>query len=209
MRAATTSASTTSGDRPVRAPPPLHLPPRHDAGRGARGGPRGRVAPPRTARRPPRRHAGRTRRIVSPMIEITEIGADGLERWGGPTTAVRPDRPGSAGRLHRLEQQAEDMTWLIARADGVDAGTGFAYDRLALRPSRDMARSTWLSRSGAARGVGSALLERAFARWAAGASAADARRRARSTSSTTTSLAWASRRGFSEVGRNSTLSRST
>ena len=61
------------------------------------------------------------------MIEIREIGADGLQSWLVLAAAVRRDRAGSVEDYVDWKRQAEDMAWFVASLDGEDVGCALAY----------------------------------------------------------------------------------
>ena len=135
------------------------------------------------------------------MIEIREIGTDGLEGWLAVVGRVRPDRAGSVSDYVDWKRQAEDMAWLVASVDGEDAGVALAYVGWHSAPGTGRGEAFVLpERRGS--GVGFALY-RELARWVAD--------RGCVTLETTiaeddaASLAWAERRGFREVGRDSRL----
>jgi mycothiol synthase len=135
------------------------------------------------------------------MMEIIEIGPEELERWLGLTAAVRPDRAGSVGDYVDWSRQAEDMAWFVASTDGEDAGAAFAYVGWHSVPGTGTGEAFVLPEHRGA-GVGSALYRR-LAEWV--------QERGCVTLETTVSeadpasIAWADRRGFREVGRNSRL----
>jgi GNAT superfamily N-acetyltransferase len=135
------------------------------------------------------------------MIEIREIDAEGLERWLEIAPTVRPDRAGSVADYVDWKRQAEDMAWFVASVDGEDAGAGLAYVGWHSIPGTGRGEAFVLPEHRGA-GVGAALF-RELANWV--------QERGCVTLETTVaedddaSLAWAQRRGFREVGRQSRL----
>jgi len=135
-------------------------------------------------------------------VEIVEVeGGEGLERWLAVANAVSPRKKRTATGLHDWRRQAEDMVWLLASDDGVAAGVGLAY-------------VGWFSLPGVAggdiavlpdrrgRGTGSALYS-ALSVWAAARGAREIELHVGEDDPD--SLAWTTRRGFVEVGRNSRM----
>jgi GNAT superfamily N-acetyltransferase len=135
------------------------------------------------------------------MIEIREIDAGGLEGWLAIVTQIRPDRIGSVSDYLDWKRQAEDMAWFIASKAGVDAGAAFAYVGWHSTPGTGNGEAFVLPAHRGA-GLGDALY-REVADWV--------QERGCVTLETTVAeddeetLAWADRRGFREVGRNSKL----
>lgn len=129
-------------------------------------------------------------------MDVAELG-----RLIAVHNAVRPDDPATVEELVDWKRQAEDMVWLVSTADGQDAGAGVGVVGWHSQP--ETALIELLTLTGArGRGVGSALLEE-LRRWSA--------ERGCPTTETSvvedddSSLAWAERRGYREVGRNSRL----
>lgn len=135
-------------------------------------------------------------------MEIVEVaGGEELERWLAVQNAVFPRRKSTATGLHDWRRQAEDMVWLLASEDEADAGAGLSY-------------VGWFSELGVAggeiavlpdrrgRGIGSALYS-ALSVWAAARGARELELHVGEDDPD--SLAWAERRGFVEVGRNSRM----
>ena len=147
------------------------------------------------------RHSASARRIVLVMTEITEIGADKLERWLAVASNVRPDRAGSVEDYLDWKRQAEDMVWLLASRDGTDVGAAFAYVGWHSAPGTGTGEAFVLPVHRGT-GLGSALYKE-VAHWV--------QERGCVALETTVaeddeaSLAWADERGFREVGRNSRL----
>jgi len=135
------------------------------------------------------------------VIEIREIGTDGLEGWLATVGRVRPDRAGSVEDYLDWKRQAEDMAWFVAAVDGEDAGVALAYVGWHSAPGTGRGEAFVLPEHRGA-GVGFALY-RELAGWVL--------ERGCVTLETTVaeddpaSLAWADRRGFREIGRDSRL----
>jgi GNAT superfamily N-acetyltransferase len=114
---------------------------------------------------------------------------------------VRPDRSGSVGDYVDWKRQAEDMAWFVASRDGEDAGAALAYVGWHSVPGTGTGEAFVLPEHRRA-GVGDALY-RELALWV--------QERGCVTLETTVSedddasIAWADRRGFREIGRNSRL----
>jgi len=135
------------------------------------------------------------------MIEIREIGSDELEAWLAVARAVRPETAGSVASYVDWKRQAEDMAWFLASLDGESAGAALAYVGWHSAPGTGRGEAFVLPGHRGA-GIGQALYHE-LARWV--------QARGCVTLETTvaeddaTSLAWADRRGFREVGRSSRL----
>ncbi len=135
------------------------------------------------------------------MIEIDELGEAELERWLAVSNAVRPSDPLTPAMMIDWSGQADAMLWLIATVDGVDAAVGHGIVGWHAEPGVCQLEVSVLERR-RGQGLGDAVLGR-LSVWAL----ASAQTAADGTvdEGDTTSLAWAERRGFTEVGRNSTL----
>jgi GNAT superfamily N-acetyltransferase len=137
---------------------------------------------------------------LRPVAEIRAIGEDELERWVA-TMRAAGDETATAGDYVDWRRQARETTWLLATADGRDVGAAIGI-------------GGWHSPEGVARGevrvigdargggVGSALLH-ALSGWATGLGYRELTGPVKETDES--SIAWAARRGFVGVGRNSTL----
>jgi len=142
------------------------------------------------------------RRGYSPrVIEILELGEDELERWLAVSNAVRPEDPLTPAMMLDWRGQADAMLWLLATMDGVDTGTGHGilgwhseHGVASLQPSVLEAQRGL--------GLGAALLDR-LSGWALASGMTHADASVHELDGL--SLAWAERRGYAEVGRNSTL----
>lgn len=135
------------------------------------------------------------------MSEINEIGADGLERWLAVTRHVRPDRVAGVGDYVDWKRQAEDMVWFLATRDGEDAGAAFAYVGWHSKPGTGTGEAFVLP-GHRGTGLGSELYT-AVAQWVQERGCVNLETTVAEDDAA--SLAWADRRGFREVGRNSRL----
>jgi len=134
------------------------------------------------------------------MTEIREIAEDELERWIATAKAALDEADTVEGYLD-WKRQARETIWLLASDEGRDVGTAIGV-------------GGWHSPEGVARGevrvvaeargsgVGSALLGE-LSGWARGLGYAELTGPVKEDDPA--SLAWAARRGFVEVGRNSLL----
>ena len=134
------------------------------------------------------------------MTEIREVAEDELERWIATARAALDEADTAEGYLD-WKRQARETIWLLASAAGRDVGTAIGV-------------GGWHSPEGVARaeirvvadaragGVGSALLAELSA-WARPLGYRELTAPVKEDDPA--SLAWAERRGFVEVGRNSLL----
>ena len=134
------------------------------------------------------------------MTEIREIAEDELERWIATAKAALDEADTVEGYLD-WKRQARETVWLLASDAGRDVGTAIGV-------------GGWHSPEGVARGevrvvaeargsgVGSALLGE-LSGWARRLGYAELTGQVKEDDPA--SLAWAARRGFVEVGRNSLL----
>ena len=134
------------------------------------------------------------------MPEIREIHEDELDRWVAVTRTATNEADTAEGYLD-WKRQAHETVWLLASEGRDDLGTAIGV-------------GGWHSPEGVARGevavvresrgggVGSALLE-ALSAWARDLGYVDLMGPVKETDDV--SLAWAARRGFVEIGRNSLL----
>lgn len=134
------------------------------------------------------------------MVEVRAVGEAGLSAWVELRRHCNPE-PTSVEANLDWKRQADDAQWFAAALDGDDAGVavavlgwhsppGVARFELDVRPERR------------GRGVGSALLA-AVEAWSGTRGCFELLGEVRE--GDPTSLAWAERRGFREVGRNSRL----
>jgi len=140
-------------------------------------------------------------RQTTPIVEILEIGGDELERLLAVRNAVWPRDPASAEEYVDWRRQAEDAVWLLAVEDGVDVGAGVGVHGWHSPPGVGRLE-LWVAAAARGRGTGTALLERLGA-WLASRGCSEAT--AAIVDGDEASAAWAGRRGFVEVGRNSVL----
>lgn len=134
------------------------------------------------------------------MTEVREIHEDELARWVATSKAALDEADTVEGYLD-WKRQARETTWLLASEAGRDVGTAIGV-------------GGWHSPDGVARGevrvvpdargrgAGSALL-RELSAWAGRLGYAELTGPVKEVDGA--SLAWAARRGFVEVGRNSML----
>jgi mycothiol synthase len=135
------------------------------------------------------------------VIEVIAVDVGDLERVVGVYNAVVPDDPATVEGLVDWKRQADDMVWLVATADGEDAGAAVALVGWHSEPGIAHAEF-WTLPGARGRGVGSALYAE-LGRWSVerGSVSLDTV----VAEDDPASLEWAERRGFREVGRNSTL----
>jgi GNAT superfamily N-acetyltransferase len=134
------------------------------------------------------------------VAEIREVHEDGLERWVATTRAALDEADTVEGYVD-WRRQARETIWLLATDEERDVGTAIGI-------------GGWHSPEGVARGevrvipdarrhsVGSDLLSE-LAAWAIGLGYVELMGPVKEVDGA--SLAWAARRGFVEVGRNSLL----
>ena len=134
-------------------------------------------------------------------MEIVEIEERELEQFVAVRNAVWPNDPDSVQGLKDGKRQAEDMVWLLARRDGEVLGAGIGVVGWHSPPAVGRANVVVLPAARGA-GVGAAVLARLGA-WLTARGCAEATGTVSDTDPA--SLAWASRRRFVEVGRNSIL----
>jgi GNAT superfamily N-acetyltransferase len=132
--------------------------------------------------------------------DIREVQEDELERW----VAARRDAADEADTVEGYldwKRQARETVWLLASEDGREVGTAIGV--AGWHSPDGVARGEVCVVTGArGRGVGSELLAE-LSSWARGLGHAELMGPVKETDSA--SLAWARRRGFVEVGRNSLL----
>jgi len=134
------------------------------------------------------------------MTEIREVAEDELGRWVAAAKAALDDADTVEGYLD-WKRQARETIWLLASDEGRDVGTAIGVG--GWHSPEGVARAEVRVVEGSRRrGVGSALLDDLSA-WARGLGYRELTGPVEEVD--TTSLAWAERRGFVEVGRNSTL----
>jgi GNAT superfamily N-acetyltransferase len=133
--------------------------------------------------------------------DVREIGKDGLDRLVAIRNAVVPHDTASTDGYLDWRRQAEDTIWLLAALDGVDVGAGVGVHGWHSPPGTGR-MGIFVLAEARSRGAGTALLTR-LGGWLLDHGCAEA------TSTVLegddASLAWAERRGFAEIGRNSIL----
>ncbi len=134
------------------------------------------------------------------MPEIREIQEAELGRWVAMMRAAVDETDTAEGYLD-LKRQARETVWLLATEAGRDVGAalGIGGWHEPVGVARGDVRTVGDARG---RGTGSALLTEVGA-WARGLGYAELLAPVKETDEE--SLAWAGRRGFAEVGRNSRL----
>jgi GNAT superfamily N-acetyltransferase len=133
--------------------------------------------------------------------ELREVHEDELDRWVATMRAAADETDTAEGYLD-WRRQARETVWLLATEGGdndVGAALGIGGWHEPAGVARGDVRTVEPARGN---GVGSALLE-ALAGWARGLGYAELMGPIKETDDL--SLAWAARRGFAEVGRNSRL----
>jgi GNAT superfamily N-acetyltransferase len=135
------------------------------------------------------------------VLGIREIAEDELQELVDVSQAAMPREDASVSGFVDWRRQATEMVWMLAERDGETVGAGFALTGWHTPPHRAIGAALVLPDLRGA-GVGIAVLD-AIEGWAAdhgateleGAVSEDDER----------SLAWASGRGYAEVGRSSRL----
>jgi RimJ/RimL family protein N-acetyltransferase len=135
------------------------------------------------------------------VVRVFAVDTVELGRVVALHNAVRPDDPTTVDELVDWRRQAEDMVWLVGTVDGEDVGAGVGL--VGWHSDAQASRAyTWVLPAKRGRGVGSALLAE-LTRWSLerGRTAMQAE----VDEDDEASLAWAARRGFTEIGRESRL----
>jgi len=135
------------------------------------------------------------------VLGIREIAEDELQELVDVSQAAMPREQASVSIFVDWREQAGKMVWLLAERDGETVGAGFALTGWHTPPHRAIGASL-VPPDHRGAGIGIAVLD-AIEGWAAehgateldGAISEDDER----------SLVWASRHGYTEVGRNSRL----
>ena len=135
------------------------------------------------------------------MVGIATIDEGELERVVAVHNAVRADDPATVEGLVDWRRQAEDMVWLVAVADGVDAGAGIGLVGWHL-PPRTAIVEAWTRPEVRGQGIGAAVFKELLG-WSAEHGCLAVQTAVAENDGA--SLAWADRRGFREIGRNSRL----
>lgn len=134
------------------------------------------------------------------MTEIREIGKDELPRWVA-TMKAADDWTGTVEDYADWRRQAREGTWFLASEDGRDVGAALGIGGWH-EPAGVARGEVRVIPDARGRGTGSALLAR-LGEWAAGLGYAELLGEVREVDAD--SIAWARRRGYAEVGRNSKL----
>ncbi len=134
------------------------------------------------------------------MTEVREVDEGELERWIGVARAALDEADTVEGYLD-WKRQARETIWLLASDAGRDVGTAIGVGgwHAPEGVARGEVRVVGDERG---RGVGSTLLAE-LSRWARGLAYRELMGPVKEVDRE--SLAWTERRGFVEVGRNSTL----
>jgi RimJ/RimL family protein N-acetyltransferase len=135
------------------------------------------------------------------MVEIVRVDSGELGRLVTVHNNVRPDDPATVEEFVDWKRQAEEMVWLVATSGADDVAAGVGVIGWHSRPQTASIEG-WTVPAARGRGVGTALYAE-LERWSAdhGCVAIETV----VAEDDETSIAWAERRGFQEVGRNSRL----
>jgi GNAT superfamily N-acetyltransferase len=134
-------------------------------------------------------------------VRIREIEAGELGRLVAIAKAAQPREFASVSGFVDWREQAADMVWLLAERDGETRGAAYALTGWHTPPHRAIGAVLVAPRERGA-GAGDRLRE-AVERWAAEHGATELEGPVQEDDEG--SLAWARRRGYTEVGRNSHL----
>ena len=135
------------------------------------------------------------------MVDVRPLEVDELARMVAVHNAVRPDDPTTVEGLVDWRRQAEDMAWLVAVADGADSGAGIGLVGWHLPPQTAIVEA-WTLPDARGRGIGAALYAELLG-WSSERGCLAVQTAVAEDDEA--SLAWADRRGFREIGRNSRL----
>ena len=135
------------------------------------------------------------------VLRIREIGEDELEELVDVAKAAMPREDASVSGFLDWRRQAGEMVWLLAERDGETVGAGFALTGWHTPPHRAIGAAL-VPPDHRGAGVGIAVLD-ALEGWAGDHSATELEGAV--SENDERSLAWASGRGYTEVGRNSRL----
>jgi GNAT superfamily N-acetyltransferase len=135
------------------------------------------------------------------VVEIAAVDVPDLGRVIRIHNTVRPDDPSTVESFVDWKRQADDMVWLLATEGGEDLAAAVGLVGWHSPPQTSRVHA-WTLPEARGRGAGTRLYEE-LARWSASrrCSAMDTEVDQRDGES----LAWAERRGFREVGRDSSL----
>jgi mycothiol synthase len=137
----------------------------------------------------------------SRVRRIREIGEAELEKLVAIARAAQPREFASVSGFVDWRQQAEEMVWLLAEEDGEPVGAGYGLAGWHTPPHRAIA-AAFVAPELRGTGRGGALLE-ALEEWAQARGITELEGPV--SEDDEGSLHWASRRGYTEVGRNSRL----
>lgn len=135
------------------------------------------------------------------VIGISHVDVDGLPRLVAVHNALRPDDLATVEGFVDWRRQAEGMTWLVASDGGEDVGAGIGLFGWHLPPGTAIVEA-WTLPARRRRGVGQALYDE-LVRWAVERGCVALQTAVGEDDAT--SHAWAGRRGFREIGRESRL----
>ncbi len=135
------------------------------------------------------------------MVEIVSVNVADLDRVVAVHNKVRDDDPTTVEGLVDWRRQAEDMVWLVAVADSEDSGAGIGLVGWHLPPQTAIVEA-WTVPDARGRGIGAALYAE-LVRWSSERGCLAVQTAVAEDDEA--SLAWADRRGFREIGRNSRL----
>ena len=138
---------------------------------------------------------------LADVITVEEVNELGLDRFLAVHNVIRPAEPATPAMLIDWRRQSQSTTWLLASIEGVEAGVGLGI--IGWHADPGVARievevlEEWRDH-----GLGMAVLDRLSA-WARAGDQSHADASVEELDAA--SLAWANRRGFTEVGRSSRL----
>jgi len=135
------------------------------------------------------------------VIDISHVDVDELPRLVAVHNALRPDDPATVEGFVDWRRQAEGMAWLVASDGGEDVGAGIGLVGWHSRPGTAFVEA-WTLPAARRRGVGQALYDE-LVRWAAARGSVAVETAVAEDDAA--SHAWAGRRGFHEIGRESRL----
>ena len=135
------------------------------------------------------------------MLGIREIGEDELQELVAVANAAMPREDATVSGFVDWRRQAGDMVWLLAERDGETVGAGFALTGWHTPPHRGIGASL-VPPDHRGAGIGIAMLD-AVEGWAGDHGATELEGAV--SEDDEGSLAWATGRGYAEVGRNSRL----
>jgi GNAT superfamily N-acetyltransferase len=135
------------------------------------------------------------------VVDVREVHDDELPAWVEVVRAANAERAGTVADYLDWRRQAEDMSWLLAERDG--AAVGAAIGIVGWHSPPGVGRGeAYVVPEARGEGIGSALF-RELAAWVSARGCIELESVVREDDPA--SLAWVERRGFREVGRNSTL----